>query len=83
MRVRIRSARGRPPNRRCSAECVPAFRSISRAIDDWLEAMEPIQRAASKSTPAVADRLVDDPVDQASLLDFADEAMAFNRSLRR
>ena len=34
---------------------VPAFRSISRAIDDWLETMEPKQAAKSKSAPAIED----------------------------
>jgi hypothetical protein len=34
---------------------VPAFRNISRAIDDWLEALEPAQTAKSKPRAAIDD----------------------------
>jgi SOS-response transcriptional repressor LexA len=51
---------------------VPAFRNISRAIDDWLEALEPTQAAKSKPGTAFDDFLDPELIKEESSVNYLD-----------
>jgi SOS-response transcriptional repressor LexA len=51
---------------------VPAFRSISRAIDDWLEAIEPMRAAKSKPAPTIEGFFESEHVEEESNINYMD-----------
>jgi SOS-response transcriptional repressor LexA len=51
---------------------VPAFRNVSRAIDDWLEALEPTQAAKSKPVAAINDYFETEFIKEESSVNYLD-----------
>jgi repressor LexA len=51
---------------------VPAFRSVSRAIDDWLEVLESTQAAKSKPDAAIDDFFESEHIEEESSINYMD-----------
>jgi SOS-response transcriptional repressor LexA len=51
---------------------VPAFRNVSRAIDDWLEVLEPAQTGASKPEEAIDDYFDSEFIKEDSSVNYLD-----------